>query len=92
MAHRPATPSILGLLLLTVSWSPVLAAEALEKTRTNRRDGAKLVLVPAGRFLMGSVPKEIDPQFTETGLPVAWKTHTKDESPRHARSIDAFYM
>ena len=92
MPHLVKTPTLLTVLLVTVSWSQAIGEVNLEKTRTNKRDGAKMVLVPAGRFLMGSTAAEVDPQFVETGLPVAWKTHTKDESPRHARSIDAFYM
>ena len=86
------THTLLTVLLFTASWSQAIAELNLKKTRTNKRDGAKMVLVPTGRFLMGSTSAEVDPQFTETRLPVAWKTHTEDESPRHARSIDAFYM
>ena len=86
--HRPVH-TVLTLLLV---WAWCSHAVADDKTRTNRRDGAKMVLVPAGQFLMGSPPEDVGPQFTETGLPVDWKKYTDDEAPRHARSIDAFYM
>ena len=88
MAHFAHTHTVFAMLLIFASWSQAIAAD----TKTNRRDGAKMVLVPAGRFLMGSTSKDVDPQFKETGLPIDWKKYTEDEAPRHARSIDAFYM
>ena len=88
MAHFAHTHTVFAMLLIFASWSQAIAAD----TKTNRRDGAKMVLVPAGRFLMGSTSKDVDPQFKETGLPIDWKKYTEDEAPRHARSVDAFYM
>ena len=88
MAHFAHTHTVFAMLLIFASWSQAIAAD----TKTNRRDGAKMVLVPAGRFLMGSTSKDVDPQFQETGLPIDWKKYTEDEAPRHARSVDAFYM
>ncbi len=78
-------------LLLTGFASPAWSDKP-ERTRTNRRDGAKMVLVPSGTFLMGSTREDVDPQFSETGLPDDWKKYTDDEAPRHPRHMDAFYM
>ena len=53
--HRPVH-TVLTLLLV---WAWCSHAVADDKTRTNRRDGAKMVLVPAGQFLMGSTPEAV---------------------------------
>ena len=71
------------------------AASAGEQTpaaATNDRDGAPMVLIPGGRFAMGSTDEEIDVQFVDTGLPNDWKKHARDEQPRHVRSVKAFYL
>ncbi|MEO1996057.1 MAG: formylglycine-generating enzyme family protein [Planctomycetaceae bacterium] len=59
---------------------------------TNVRDGAEMVLIPAGRFSMGTTDEEIDAQFADTGLPNDWKKHARDEQPRHVRTVKAFYL
>lgn len=71
-------------------FTPVLA----EKPETNRnaRDGAEMILIPAGRFLMGSTSEETDAQFVDTGLPVDWKKHALDEQPRHLEVVKPFYL
>ena len=59
---------------------------------TNAKDGAEMILIAGGSFLMGSTKPEIDAQFRDTGLPEEWKKHTLDEEPRHQRTIEAFYI
>ncbi|MAV37855.1 MAG: hypothetical protein CMJ59_20650 [Planctomycetaceae bacterium] len=71
-------------------WGQEQAAQP--RTAQNAKDSAEMILVPSGQFLMGSTPEDVGPQFTATGLPEAWKKYTDDEAPRHARTIDAFYM
>jgi formylglycine-generating enzyme required for sulfatase activity len=54
------------------------------------KDGAEMVLVPAGEFVMGSSPDDI------TGLlrrhPKANSVILRDESPKHRVFLDAFYI
>ena len=77
------------LLGFTVSTS---AEEQLPATRTSEKDGAEMVLVPGGSFLMGSTNKEIDAQFRDTGLPADWKKYTQDEQPVHRKTLQPFYV
>ena len=65
----------LALVLIFVMWNPLQAAEDYPKEIT-ARDGAPMVLVPAGEFWMGLPEGE--------GL--------DDEQPRHRVYLDAFYI
>ena len=58
----------------------------------NKKDGAKMILVPAGSFLMGSTKAEVDAQLRAAGLPEDWKIHTLDEEPRHKKTLKPFYI
>lgn len=51
-----------------------------------------MVLIPDGRFLMGTSKGEVNAQFKEAGLPDDWKTHVLDEEPRHQKTVKAFYL
>ena len=49
-----------------------IQAEEKEKkfpTVKNEKDGAEMILIPGGSFLMGSTRAEVDAQFRDTGLP-----------------------
>ena len=75
--------------------SPAVSAGEQKKpltVATNARDGAPMVLIPGGRFSMGTTDEEIDAQFVDTGLPNDWKKHARDEQPRHVRTVKAFYL
>ena len=61
-------------------------------TVTNAKDGAEMILIAGGSFLMGSTRLEVDAQFLDTGLPEDWKEHTLDEGPRHERTLEPFYL
>lgn len=82
-----------ALVLLMLAWS-TQAGEADTKAPAvkNPKDGAEMVLIPGGSFLMGSTKAEVDAQFRDTGLPEDWKKHTQDEEPRHRRTIAPFYL
>lgn len=77
---------IILLLILTC----VLGCADLPKTKVNPIDGAEMVLVPAGEFLMGTTEKEL----------AAWlQAHPDDqrgwfanEMPQHKVNLDAYYM
>jgi formylglycine-generating enzyme required for sulfatase activity len=54
------------------------------------QDGAEMVLVPAGAFIMGSAPDEIASLLRRN--PKADGALLKDETPRHQVVLDAFYI
>jgi formylglycine-generating enzyme required for sulfatase activity len=58
----------------------------------NPRDGAEMVWIPGGEFLMGSDPKEIDEIWRKFRWPKDWKPYTQDESPKHRVSVGGFWM
>ena len=63
---------------------------------TTGEDGADMVLVPAGEFLMGSVAREAE-QFVEAckgagGNAAACKAWADREVPRHRVVLDAYYV
>lgn len=53
-------------------------ADDLPKTAINPQDGAEMILIPAGEFLMGSADTD--------------QTGSSDERPQHAVSLDAYYI
>jgi len=59
------------------------------------KDGAKMVLIPAGEFQMGTDPAEI-PDLVQLaknqGFSDAEASWFEDETPRHTVSVDTFYM
>src|SRR5262245_57374376 len=73
--------------------APAVAAAPIGTgVRTNPVDGAEMVLIPPGDFLMGSDPEELDR---------IWKTFhwrqeelqfTKGEQPAHRVRVDGFWM
>jgi len=59
------------------------------------KDGAKMVLIPAGEFEMGTDPAEI-PELVKwlknQGVSDAEASLFEDETPRHTVYVDAFYI
>jgi sulfatase modifying factor 1 len=60
------------------------------------QDGARMVLIPAGWFRMGSTQEEVermvkDCQARRFGGRVCWEWF-QDEAPRHRVALDAFYL
>lgn len=59
------------------------------------KDGTKMVLIPAGKFLMGTDKSEILKLVKlskSQGLFDTEASWFEDETPRHTVSVDAFYM
>jgi sulfatase modifying factor 1 len=56
------------------------------------KDGAKMVLIPAGEFLMGTDKAEISKLIQLAMDPEADASWFEDETPRHTVYVDAFYM
>lgn len=59
---------------------------------TNPIDGAELVVIPPGEFIMGNDPGDIDRIWAMFKWPDAWKQHTKSEQPAHRVRISGFRM
>lgn len=82
--------SIFSLGVWAADAPPVNAPAPLPATKVNAKDGAVMVLIPAGAFLMGTSEEEL----------AAWlKAHPRDqrewftnELPQHLVNLDAFYM
>jgi formylglycine-generating enzyme required for sulfatase activity len=51
-----------------------------------------MVFIPAGEFLMGSDPQEIDEIWRKFGWDEEWKQQAQDESPQHQVWVDGFWM
>ena len=67
-------------------------AEPAPKVDKIGKDGAPMVLIPAGEFQMGTDPSEIPAlvqQYKQHGAKASW---FEDETPRHTVYVDAFYM
>ena len=93
----PNLPRIMACLmaLILVPGSAVMTAADPEKsppTVKNAKDGAEMILIPGGRFQMGSTTAEIDAQFRDTGLPEDWKKYTQDEQPQHEKTLSPYYI
>jgi len=58
------------------------------------KDGAKMLLIPAGEFLMGTDSSEIPElvKLAKQWFPDADSSWFEDETPRHTVSVDASYM
>jgi formylglycine-generating enzyme len=70
-----------------------LAGEpALTRGETNTVDGAGLVRVPAGAFVMGSEPEEIDRAWGRFGWAEEKKRQAAAESPSHRVEMAGFRM
>jgi predicted permease len=60
--------------------------------RVNPIDGAEMVFIPPGAFLMGSDAAELDQIWRKFNWPESWKQHTLSEQPAHQVRVDGFWM
>lgn len=58
----------------------------------NPIDGAEMVYIPEGEFMMGTDKDEIDQIWQKFGWSEGWKQYTKEESPKHRVYVDGFWM
>jgi sulfatase modifying factor 1 len=60
--------------------------------RTNPIDGAELVSIPGGEFLMGSDPDELERIWQRFNWDIAEIQFTKSEQPAHRVQVDGFVL
>jgi formylglycine-generating enzyme required for sulfatase activity len=58
----------------------------------NPIDGAEMVYIPEGDFMMGTDKDEIDQIWQKFGWKEEWKQYANDESPKHRVYVDGFWM
>lgn len=58
----------------------------------NPKDGAEMVYIPEGEFIMGTDKSEIDKIWQRFGWEKEWKQYFKNESPKHQVYVDGFWM
>ena len=63
---------------------------ALPKTKINPKDGAEMILIPAGEFLMGNSNEQIDAWIQIHSNEI--KAWYKNEIPQHKVYLDAYYI
>jgi len=70
----------------------VVAPSANTEPLINPVDGAELVSIAAGEFIMGSDSSEIDQVWQTFNWPDEWKQFTKNEQPAHRVRLAGFRM
>jgi iron(II)-dependent oxidoreductase len=104
MRHKNYLPLIFVLALIAIffwNWAADQKMQiAAQKTDLPKqiigKDGAGMVLIPAGEFEMGTDSSEVS-ELTQWAKTKAWYSETRpiwveDEVPRHTVYLDAFYM
>jgi formylglycine-generating enzyme required for sulfatase activity len=89
----PSTTSTMTVTPLPTPTQIVLdspACTAIGETWTRPSDGAKMVCVPAGEFLMGSTEAEIAAAIAECSGPLCKKF--SNEAPQHTVILDAYWI
>ena len=89
---RSAYGTLVCLFFLAFAISAQSEQNNPQSTLKNEKDGAEMILIPSGSFLMGTTAREVDEDFRETGLPEDWKEHTLDERPQHRQTVESFYL
>ena len=76
------------------AWTPPRpAAPRPGQVTTNAKDGADMVWIPAGEFLMGSDRADNLRIYEKFGWDKEWvEKYAKDEAPKHRVKLDAFWM
>ncbi|MBI3920104.1 MAG: SUMF1/EgtB/PvdO family nonheme iron enzyme [Armatimonadetes bacterium] len=62
------------------------------KTKVNPRDGAAMVWIPAGEFMMGKNESDLDREIARYGWDKREKEWMLNETPKHRVSLDGFWM
>lgn len=65
---------------------------ASDGNRVNGVDGAEMVLIPSGEFVMGSDPEELDRIWKQFNWDEDEKQYTKAEQPAHRVRVKGFWM
>jgi len=90
-----ALPAILVMLSIACQKEEIPQTKELPKSIIGK-DGAEMVLIPAGEFQMGTDPAEIPglvqwikELYPDSDVEASW---FEDETPRHTVYLDAFYI
>ncbi len=94
-----ALPSFL--VLMAFVCSPVFEKKQLssissdtltQKIKINSKDGAEMVFIPAGEFIMGSDYADIERTWKMLNWDAAEKLYTRTEQPSHRVRVNGFWM
>ncbi len=86
--NSPASPAHQ---LIRFSFQPPADGAKKLQEMTNPRDGAAMVWVPAGDFLMGSVAKDLRALEVDEGIPATDDDEFSAEMPLHAVYLDGYW-
>jgi sulfatase modifying factor 1 len=74
----------------TVAPTTPTTPKPLPKTKINPKDGAEMVLIPAGEFLMGTSEEELTAWLKDH--PADTRKLFSDQLPQHKVYLDAYYL
>ena len=90
--YRYASASAMLDALTTLS-KPRLGRPRPGETATNPADGAVMVWLPPGEFLMGADRSDNERVYEKFGWDKEWiEKYAKDEAPKHRVTVDGFWM
>ena len=87
-------PAAIPLLLVAALLAGLSAAtpDGQRKPLVNAKDGARLLWIPGGDFLMGSTREELDAVWRRFKWPVEFRKHADREMPAHRVSVSSFWL
>ncbi|MBI3920432.1 MAG: formylglycine-generating enzyme family protein [Armatimonadetes bacterium] len=80
-----------GLVAVLAVWIALRSGGEI-KTKVNPKDGAVMVWIPAGDFMMGKDESDLDREIVRYGWDKSEKQFMLDETPKHRVSMDGFWM
>lgn len=84
--HKPPSVAAVSHVALRTP-APPQNSEAPTKSRKNKRDSAEMILIPAGKFMMGSTQAEVDALNQQMS-----DDFFKSEAPQHEVTLGAYYI
>ncbi len=84
------TKVMLVMLLLVCAFASIGYTANLQATKINPKDGAEMVLIPAGEFLMGTSEEQVAALLKADPILPSWIFTS--ETPQHKVYLDAYHM